>query len=292
MDLTAKINLHNDYKDLRDRLDTVMNIVTTENKISMEIPDAISEEISDKVELTDPALLIECINTLRDPDDYLNAHAANVAMLNGMMGTWLNLPPDDVDALVKTGLLHDIGKLRVPVEILNKPGPLTDEEFDEMKKHPVFSYEILKLSGEADNRILEGVLSHHEKLNGTGYPSGIKSGQLSLSARVTAVSDVYDAMVARRSYKERHSPFAILEEFALHKFSNLDISIVNVFLEKMPEALVGKNVLLSDGRTGKVAYVNPHSFTYPIVEIDGQLVSTNPGLYCLAMENFLAAVEE
>jgi HD-GYP domain-containing protein (c-di-GMP phosphodiesterase class II) len=131
-------------------------------------------------------------------------------------------------------------------------------------------------------------LSHHEKLNGTGYPNGIKLDQLSLFARVTAVSDVYDAMVAKRPYKDRNSPFKILAEFALHKFSHLDISIVNIFLEKMPAALAGKNVLLSDGRIAKIVYINPHNFTYPIVEIEGNLISTSPDLECVSMENFLA----
>ena len=288
IDLTAKINLHSDYKDLRDRLYSVMDTATKENRVSLEVTESLAEDVNRKIELTDPALLIECINTLRDPDDYLNAHAANVAMLNGMIGTWLRLPPDDIDALIKTGLLHDLGKLRISPEILNKPGELDEAEFTKIKKHTLFSYEILQFSGETDNRILEGVLSHHEKLNGTGYPNGIKLDQLSLFARVTAVSDVYDAMVAKRPYKDRNSPFKILAEFALHKFSHLDISIVNIFLEKMPAALAGKNVLLSDGRIAKIVYINPHNFTYPIVEIEGNLISTSPDLECVSMENFLA----
>lgn len=292
MKLTMKINLYHDYQDLREKLDSIMNVVQKEGKIHMAEPEALTEEISEKIELTDPALLIECINTMRSPDDYLNAHAANVAMLNGMIGTWLKLPQDDIDALIKTGLLHDLGKLRVAPEILNKPGPLDEAEFTEMKKHPVFSYEILKLSGETDARILEGVLSHHEKLNGTGYPSGLHVSQISLFSRITAVSDVYDAMVAKRAYKDRNSPFDILAEFSFHKFSNLDIGIVNVFLDRIPSALLGKNVLLSDGRIAKVVYINPQDFSFPIVEIDGKLLSTGLGLKCIAMENFLASVDD
>ncbi|MCL1983192.1 MAG: HD-GYP domain-containing protein [Clostridiales bacterium] len=292
MALSLKVTLHEDYLDLRNRIGSVMDEIRSARKVPWKAADALKEEIATKIELTDPALLIECINNLRSPDDYLNAHAANVGMLNGMIGTWLDLPPGDVDTLIKTGLLHDIGKLRIPVDILNKPGPLTDEEFLEVKKHSMYSYEILKFSRETDNRILEGVLSHHERLNGSGYPSGIQVSQISLFARITAVSDVYDAMVAKRAYKDRHSPFDILAEFAFHKFSNLDIGIVNVFLDKLPMALVGKNVLLSDGRTGKVVYVNPYDFSYPIVEIDGKLLSTSPAFKCLAMENFLATVED
>jgi HD-GYP domain-containing protein (c-di-GMP phosphodiesterase class II) len=291
-ELTAKINLQEDYNDIKERLSSVMENVATEGKISLEAPEAIAVDVSEKIELTDPALLIDCINNLRDPDDYLNAHAANVAMLNGLIGTWLNLPRDDVDALIKTGLLHDVGKLRIPIEILNKPSALTKEEFDEMKKHPIYSYEILKMSGETDARILEGALSHHERLTGSGYPSGLKVTQISLSARITAVSDVYDAMVAKHAYRSSRSPFVILDEFTLHKFSDLDIGIVNVFLDKMPSVLVGKSVLLSDGRTAQVTYVNPHNFKYPLVEIDGECISTSPALECISLDNFLAKVED
>jgi len=291
-ELTAKINLQGDYYNIKNRLSSIMELIKDDGKIALEITEELTADISEKINLTDPALLIDCINNLRDPDDYLNAHATNVAMLNGLIGTWLDMPREEIDALIKTGLLHDIGKLRISADILDKPSSLTKEEFDEIKKHPVYSYEILKLSGETDNRIIEGVLSHHEKLNGSGYPSHLLVAQISPFARITAVSDVYDAMVAKRSYKSAHSPFEILEEFTLHKFSDLDIGIVNVFLDKMPSVLTGKNVLLSDGRTAKVVYVNPYNFAYPIVEIDGAMLSTGPGLQCVSLENFLVQVED
>jgi len=292
IELAAKINLYNDYTNIRERLGDFMDVVKNEKKVPPGYIEPLQEEISRKIELTDPALLIECINNLRQPDDYLNAHAANVAMLNGMMGTWMKLSQEEIDALIRTGLVHDIGKLSIADEILNKPGPLTKAEFEEMKKHPVFSYEMLKLSGETDERILEGSLSHHERLNGTGYPQGSHYSDISLFSRVTAVSDVYDAMVAKRSYKDRRSPFAILEEFAVHKFSNLDIGIVNTLLDNLPAALVGKNALLSDGRAAKVIYINPQNFEYPVVEHDKKLIFTTHELECVAMENFLISVDE
>jgi len=292
VELVAKINLHKDYTNLRNRLGDVMDTIQKERRVPMEAVSLIQDDISEKIETADPAILIEFINNIRQPDDYLNAHAANVAMLNGLMGTWLKLPKDEVDALVRTGLLHDIGKLSIGVEILNKPGPLTAEEFEEIKKHPIYSHEMTKFSGETDQRILDGVLSHHEKLNGTGYPRKLQINDIPLFSRITAVSDVYDAMVARRSYKARHSPFEILEEFSIHKFSDLDISIVNTFLDNMPATLVGKDALLSDGRSAKVVYVNPLHFSYPVVDIDGELIITNEELGCVAMLNFLVTVDD
>ena len=292
VDLVTKINLYKDYSALRERLCGVMEIVQREQRIPLDTITSLQSDISDKIEVTDTALLIECINNIRQPDDYLNAHAANVAMLNGMMGTWLKLPRDEITALIRTGLLHDMGKLSVSSEILNKPGPLTKEEFEEMKKHPVFSHEMAKISGETDTRILDGILFHHEKLNGTGYPRGLVINEIPLFSKITAVSDVYDAMVARRSYKDRHSPFEILEEFAVHKFSNLDINIVNTFLDNLPAALIGKDTLLSDGRAAKIVYINPQNFSYPVVDLDGDLIFTDDKLGCVAMLNFLVTVDD
>jgi len=291
MDLTVKLNVHKDYTDIRNRLISVLEITEKEKRIPTELTEALTNDINTQIELTDHSLLIQCINNLRPPDDYLYAHATNVGVLNGMIGTWLKIPAEDMNALIQTGLYHDIGKLRVPAEIINKPSSLSKEEFEIIKKHPIYSYEILKLSGETNNLILEGILSHHERMNGTGYPSQLKVNQLSIFSRITAVSDVYDAMVAQRPYKDRHSPFDILAEFALNKFSNLDISIVNIFLERMPQALIGKRVLLSDGNTAEVVYINPQNFSYPIVNVDGKLISTNPSLRCVAMDNFLTVVE-
>jgi HD-GYP domain-containing protein (c-di-GMP phosphodiesterase class II) len=286
------INAQNDYKDIKNRLGNLMDTIKKNQTVPLETYNLLANDINTKLELTDPTFIIDCINNMRDPDDYLNAHSTNVGMLNGMIGAWLRLPKDDIDVLIKIGLYHDIGKLRVPVEILNKPGSLTDDEFAEMKKHTIYSYEILGLSGETNTHILEGVLSHHEKINGTGYPSGLPMTQISQFARVTSVSDVYDAMVAKRAYKNRHSPFEILAEFALNRFSDLDISIVNIFLENLPTALIGKNVLLSDGRSAEVVYINPRDFAHPMVKLDGELLSIGSGLECVAMVDFLVSVDD
>jgi len=291
VDKAKIVKLQNDYKDLKQRLGSIMDDIQTSGMVPLETYEILAGEVHAQLDLTDAAILLDFINNMRDPDDYLNAHTANVGMLNGMMGAWLRLPQDDIDALIKVGFFHDLGKLRVPIEILHKPGPLDDKEFYEMKKHPAYAYEILRLSGETDQRILEGVLSHHERLNGTGYPSGLSLPQISLFARVTAISDVYDAMVAKRVYKDRHSPFKILADFAHNRFSNLDIAMVNVFLDRLPAVLLGKNVLLSDGRSAKVFYINPFDFAHPIVELNGELISTGGGLECVAMEDFLVSDE-
>lgn len=287
-DLQGKLKIQEDFQDLTQQTASVMDQVALYDRIEPQVSDGLTKTMSERLEMTDPSVLIQCINNLRKMDDYMYTHSTNVAMLNGLMARWMGLSQEEVDTLIKTGLLHDMGKLHIPSRILNKPSRLTQEEYAIIKRHPQESYNIIYESGERDERVLRGVYEHHERVNGTGYPQGLKSDEISLFARITAVSDVYDAMVAKRPYKDRNSPFQILAEFATSRFSDLDIAIVDVFLKNMPQELLDKRVVLSDGRTAKVVYINPSNFAYPLVRIGKKLIATNPNLRCVAMDNFLS----
>ena len=247
---------------------------------------AVVNNISDKVYNSDVAIILQCINNIRENDDYLYNHSTNVATLNGLIGRWLDLSARDIDKLIRIGLVHDLGKLRVPSSILNKPATLTREEFEEVKKHPVYSQQILMEDGMDDREILMGVRGHHERTNGTGYPDGLLGKDIPMFARITAVSDVYDAMVSKRPYKDSHSPFEILAEFSKSRYSDLDIHVVAAFLENVPKQYMGKQALLSDGRTARIQFLNPNDFEYPIVSVDRGLVKTNKFLKCVSVDSF------
>ncbi|MDR0197036.1 MAG: HD domain-containing protein, partial [Oscillospiraceae bacterium] len=189
------------------------------------------------------------------------------------------------DELVRIGLLHDIGKLRIPPEIINKPSKLTPDEFKEIQKHPLHTLDILVKSGIKNRTLLTGTVQHHEKVNGTGYPCGLPSDEIIEFAKITAISDIYDAMVTRRVYKEPHSPFVILEAFSHEGYSELDIYYVKMFIDCMTEELKGKQILLSDGSVAKVVLVNPRNLLYPIVEVNGNILATSKSIYCERMYN-------
>ncbi|MCL1822775.1 MAG: HD domain-containing protein [Oscillospiraceae bacterium] len=201
------------------------------------------------------------------------------------MAKWLKFDKIKHDELVKVGLLHDIGKLKVPPEILNKPARLTKEEFAEIKKHPYHSFDMMVKSGYKEKNVLLGILQHHEKLNGTGYPCAISSVEITEFARITSIADIYDAMVARRVYKEAHSPFEILENFSKEGYSQLDINYVKLFIDCMAEELRGKTVVLSDGSIAVVKMVNVRNLMYPMVEVGGEIITTSPELHCVSMFN-------
>lgn len=257
------------------------------DKIPMPMVQTISQNIFDKLKSTDDSHILNCINEIRQVDDYLYMHCVNVASLSGLIGKWANLPETDILTLITIGLVHDLGKLKVPPEILDKPGIFTDEEFDMMKRHPAYSCELLLRSGETDPTLLVAVRGHHEKMNGKGYPDGLSGDSLPLFSRITAVSDVYDAMVSKRSYKEPITPFEVLAQFSQERFSNLDPEIVDIFLRNLPCTLVGRHVLLSNNEIGKVVYINPADFAYPVVRVDGRIVVTNASCKCISLVDAL-----
>jgi HD-GYP domain-containing protein (c-di-GMP phosphodiesterase class II) len=143
---------------------------------------------------------------LGEKDEATEGHTRRVAMLAVQIGEALGLPPARLRGLALGGLLHDMGKLSVPSAVLTKPGPLDDDEFAEIRKHPEAGHRLLRdLGGFADG-VLRLVLDHHERLDGSGYPRGLTAGELDLETRILAVCDVYDALVSDRVYRSAWTP--------------------------------------------------------------------------------------
>ncbi len=144
-------------------------------------------------------------------DKYTHEHSRNVARISVMLGRKLGLPEKELEDLEISAILHDVGKIGIPDSILLKPGRLTPEEFDYIKKHTVFGAEILSKLRHSTQSMISGALEHHEKLDGSGYPYGKKNGEISLFGRIIAVADIYDALTAKRVYKKEWTKEKVLE---------------------------------------------------------------------------------
>lgn len=209
---------------------------------------------------------------LRKKDDYTFDHSMGVSILAISLGKWLNYSEDDILNLSITGLFHDIGKLHVSDEIVKKPGRLTEDECEIMKKHSYYGYQILMETGKFSNDILMGVLQHHERMDGSGYPNGLKGDKIHEYAKVVSICDIYHAITSRRVYKDKESPFKAADQLRYASFSDLDPTISQVFLENISNFYIGNKVLLSNGDIGTIVYVHPQDKTKAIVKVDDYFI--------------------
>ena len=217
----------------------------------------------------DGAKSITQIHNMKRDGDYIIHHALNVGILAGIMANWLDYRATQVGELVMTGLLSEIGKMKISKGILNKTDKLDDEELAEVRKHVVFGYALLLESPLKNLRkVLFGVLHHHERCDGSGYPSGLKGDKISDFGKIIALLDIYDAMATHRAYARRNSPFDIVKVlYADMLAGKLDTRFGVVFMKKLLQALNGCWVGLSDGQRAKIVYIDDSRVTaQPIVQ--------------------------
>ncbi|MCD9022085.1 HD-GYP domain-containing protein [Cohnella silvisoli] len=182
--------------------------------------------------------------TLQSKDDYTYRHNLGVGVISTLIGQWLDMEESDLSELTMAATLHDVGKVKIPLDILNKPGKLTDEEYAMMKKHAEFGYEIIKQTPGTNHRQALVALQHHERQDGSGYPHGIQSSDIDLFSRIIAVADIFHAMSSRRSYRNASPFYDILRQMQNDTFGALDPEITRLFLGKIMQSLIGNEVLL------------------------------------------------
>ncbi len=208
---------------------------------------------------------LACLTQMRQKDAYLLEHSINVSILMSIFAKHLNIEKDIIEELTTGALLHDIGKIKIPDEVLNKPGRFTEAEFEIMKNHSLFSKEILEEAGLTGIAVdIAGM--HHERLDGKGYPFGKKGEEISQYVRMSSIVDVYDALTAERVYKAGMEPikaFKILKDGCPDSF---DPVLLNKFIQCIGIHPVGTLVRLSSQKIGLVTESNPATPLKPIVK--------------------------
>ena len=204
------------------------------------------------------------ISTLKVCDEYTFKHSVDVATMSMVVAKKLGLSRKEIYDTGVAGLLHDIGKSRIPNEILNKPAKLTEKEFDLMKQHPLYGYEILRKEEGISEGIRQAVLQHHEKINGKGYPMGVNSFKICPTAKILTVSDIYDALVTERPYKMGFSPRDAVE-MIMAMTDELDMYALQGFLHSVILYSVGSIVTLSNGEQAQVVENSEEAILRPTV---------------------------
>ena len=249
-------------QDLKNCFDAYLSDGGTVNK---------EELLSKTISLVSPKQttldVFDMLHNMRQVNDSTYAHSLNVAIISRIIGKWLHFSNEELDTLTLAGLLHDIGKTKIPDEVLNKDGKLTDEEFQMIRNHPKYGYDILKPQP-LNSHIKKAALMHHERCDGSGYPMGLTMEEIDDYALIIAIADVYDAMTAARSYRAPLCPFEVIAEFEKDGLQKYKPKYILTFLENIANAYQNNRVMLSDGTSARIVLLNHRRLSKPLVQLD------------------------
>lgn len=253
------------YKDVYTTVQNIMATIKNGKKADFSSAEPAIESIITSLERNNDALVSVCLS--KESDDYIYKHATSTAILAARFSRHLGHSSDVTKNIAMGALLGDIGKIFIPSKILYKPGKLTDEEFDVIKKHSSYSNKYLEKFGKFDDATHKAAVEHHERVDGTGYPHGLSGDQISVAGQITAIADTYDAMTSVRLHQQRKEPTDTLK-FILSKRNELfDEGLVKQFIQCLGIYPVGTLVALNNGFIGVVLEQNKQSVMQPIVRL-------------------------
>lgn len=225
----------------------------------------IAQELVGKI-LDQDTYLVD-VMTIKDYDNYTYSHCMYVAMFSVLIGIRLKYNSQQLTELALCGLMHDIGKVDIPLDIINKNGRLTEAEFARVKTHPLRSIERLRHNHSLTQRVFNGISCHHEKIDGTGYPYGLKGDDIHIYARILALADVYDALTSNRSYRRAWSSAEAIEYIISQSGIHFDYELVSSFLKTVAAYPSGSIVKLSNGMAALVVRNNIENTMRPVVRV-------------------------
>ncbi|NLL75995.1 MAG: HD domain-containing protein [Clostridiales bacterium] len=252
------------YKELM--IDFVMNGIPFQVEHLMDIYHAITPYASNG-----ELLLDYLYHLLPSEDNITHAHCLNSALIAGVFAKWLNLSEEDTDILIKCGFFYDIGKLKLPNELIWKPDKLTELEFMQIKTHTFAGFDLLK-DLDLNPHIINATLMHHERCDGSGYPSRLRGNKIDLFAKYIAIIDSYEAMTSSRMYRQAFHPFQIIAGFEKAGFIIYEESILRPILSHIAATQVGNKVRLNDDRIAEVILINHNFLSRPLLRSQDELI--------------------
>lgn len=232
--------------------------------------DAIKENIQKTLEIFNANMnVFQLIEKLKELDDITYAHSQNVTIISYALGKWMGLSQGQLQQLALGAMLIDIGKMKLPKALLNKRDRLTHDEKLECQKHAIYSHELIKSYDFIDENVKKIVLLHHERVDGSGYPMGLRGEKIPLMARIVAVADVYNALSSDRPYRSKLSPFEAIRVLETEYRDKLDSKILYVFLNRIGNCFIGQRVKLNDGRIGEIVFITRQNVYRPIIKLEG-----------------------
>lgn len=257
------------YENAIKSFEKLFKSAISSGQVDMEHFDKAVSPLLDNLQLErDVVSLLLLLNT---SDDYTYQHSMQVGMLSYYLALWMGYPNEEALTIGRAGFLHDIGKSKISPHILNKPGKLTKEEFDEVKKHPQYGHDIIVNSLHEEYAAI-GALQHHERSNGSGYPHGLTSEQIHPVAKIISVVDIYSAMISQRVYQDKRDLLYVLRELYRLSFEELDPQTTHTFIKHMIPNFIGKSIELESGESGMIVMTHPTEFFRPLIRVGGRFI--------------------
>lgn len=210
-------------------------------------------------------------NMLPSEDDMTHAHCLNSALIAGVFGTWLGLSKEDIFLLIQCGFFYDIGKLKLPQDLLWKSGKLSELEFTKLKTHTMLGFDMLK-DKNMNEHVLKAALMHHERCDGSGYPSKLRSDKIDVFAKYIAIIDAYEAMTSARTYRTSLNPFQVIANFEKDGYVKFDEAILKPVLSHIAATQLGFNVRLSNDAEAQIIQINQEHLTRPWLQSDDNVI--------------------
>lgn len=258
------------YEEELDSFKGMINKVVEKNT-QLDVKELLSRSLLMVADAKGHISILDMLHNMREYDDSTFAHCLNVGLICNVFAHWLQLSDEEAEMATACGLLHDVGKLLVPHDIISKPGKLTEPEYYQIKKHPVEGFQLLQAQN-IDKHICNAALMHHERCDGSGYPLGLKDSQIDSYAKMVAIADVYDAMTAARVYRAPICPFKVIEIFEQEGLQRYDVGFVLRFLENIVNTYIQNRCRLNDGREGEIIFINKDRLSQPVVQCGSEYV--------------------
>jgi len=258
------------YEDAIIHLRPILNEVAKGKTIQGEEIVSIAEVILEQIRIGNDTLLslINIFGSLGEKEDYIYSHSINISILATNLGLALGYDKSKLIDICVSSLLHDIGMLRIPIEIRNKPSKLEKEEFEVIKKHPALGLDLLNNIRDLPLSAPEIVYQHHERINGTGYPEGKRGDEIADSAKIVAVTELYEAITHPRFYrKEKKIPYDGVKTIVQEAGRSFEPKLVKGFLNFITPYPLGSYVLLNNNEIGRIVGINKNLPLRPVVDI-------------------------
>lgn len=278
MTQTEKIKSTDEFKGFRKDFSRVSSVL--QKNLEAAAANGFSQENMDKIwEISRESMevglsmphIFDLLHCMRDSSDTVYTHSINVAIISAILGKWLRFSAQEQELLSVAGMLHDVGKLLIPENILLKPYKLTEKEYAVVKSHALKGYNLVK-DLPIDNRIKFAVLMHHERCDGSGYPTGVKGDRIDRFAKIIAIADVYDAMTSSRIYRDSICPFDVINNFEKDGLHLYEIEYIMTFLKNIANAYIHSQVRLSNGVIGEIIMLNNNKLARPVIQADSTFI--------------------